>query len=152
MKRNLLAASMLVGLSSIAAHAQTAQDSAFTYQGNLTANGQPANGDFDLTFKLFDNPTVGAGNQVGSSQMLSQFPVVNGSFATDIAFPNAFSGNQLWLEVTVGTQTLSPRQPVNSVPVAQYALSGVSGPTGPIGATGATGHVSASSNVRAPAA
>jgi BclA C-terminal domain/Collagen triple helix repeat (20 copies) len=154
MKRNVLAASLLLSFAS--AHASsvgtlTPQYTAFTYQGSLTADGHPANGNFDLTFKLFDNVTPGVGNQIGSTITMLQFPVVNGAFTTDLDFPGAFTGHQLWLEVTIGSQTLSPRQPVNSVPVAQYALSGVIGPAGATGATGATGPTGADSTVAGPA-
>ena len=40
-----------------------AQTTAFTYQGKLTDAGNPANGNYDLQFKLFDTPTVGTGAQ-----------------------------------------------------------------------------------------
>jgi len=134
MKRSLLAASLLLALS--AAYADP-QATAFTYQGNLTANGAPANGTFNLTFKLFGSAT--GPDQIGSDINMSAFPVVNGRFTTDLDFPGAFTGEQTWVEVTVGTQTLSPRQPVNTVPVAQYALNGVIGAPGPTGATGPMG-------------
>jgi hypothetical protein len=152
MKRHFLATSLLVALAHHAT-ASTLQDTAFTYQGNLTASGQPANGTFDLTFKLFD--AVTDGNQLGSISM-SAFPVVNGKFTTDLDFPGQFIGEQTWVEVTVGTQVLSPRQPVNTVPVAQFALSGVigatgpTGATGPMGATGPTGATGANSIVAGP--
>jgi hypothetical protein len=144
MKRSLLAASLLLAFSAAYADPQT---TAFTYQGDLTASGQPANGNFDLTFKLFD--AVTGGNQLGSITM-SAFPVVNGKFTTDLDFPGEFKGAQTWVEVTVGTQTLSPRQPVNTVPVAQFALTGVVGPAGATGATGATGPTGADSTVAGP--
>jgi hypothetical protein len=152
MKRHFLATSLLIALAHHAT-ASTLQDTAFTYQGNLTASGQPANGTFDLTFKLFD--AVTGGNQLGSISM-SAFPVVNGKFTTDLDFPGQFIGEQTWVEVTVGTQVLSPRQPVNTVPVAQFALSGVigatgpTGATGPMGATGPTGATGANSVVAGP--
>ena len=148
MKRSLLAASLLLALS--AAYADP-QATAFTYQGNLTANGAPANGTFNLTFKLFGSAT--GPDQIGSDINMSAFPVVNGRFTTDLDFPGAFTGEQTWVEVTVGTQTLSPRQPVNTVPVAQYALNGVIGAPGPTGATGPmglTGATGANSIVAGP--
>jgi len=137
MRRTLLAISMLLVGSTAMSESQT---TAFTYQGNLTANGQPANGNFDLTFKLFDAPTNG--HQLGSSVAMSAFPVVNGRFVTEVDFPGAFGGQQTYIEVSIGTQVLLPRQSVNAVPVAQFALSGVVGPagaTGPLGPTGASG-------------
>ena len=120
----LVATALLLTTSSFAA-SPTAQSTAFTYQGNLNASGLAASGAFDLTFKLFD-ANIG-GTQVGSTISLPQYPVANGVFTADLDFPGAFTGTQLWLEVTVGTQTLSPRQPVNSVPVAEFALAVTSG-------------------------
>jgi hypothetical protein len=145
MKRSLLAASLLLACSSTYADPQT---TAFTYQGNLTSNGQPANGNFDLTFSLFD-AAIG-GNQIGSQIVASAFPVTDGRFTTDLDFPTAFAGQQRWVQVTVNGQELSPRQPVNAVPVAQFALTGVVGPTGATGATGATGSKGADSTVPGP--
>jgi hypothetical protein len=144
MKRIVLTAAMLLSLSQV--HADAAQSTAFSYQGTLSASGHAANGNFDLTFKLFNAQT--GGTQVGSTIAMAQFPVVNGAFATDLDFPGVFNGNQLWLEVTVGAQVLNPRQSVGTVPVAQYALSGVIGATGATGATGPTG---AASSVPGPA-
>lgn len=135
MKHQSLAAALLLCLGP--SFAATPQSTAFTYQGTLSNSGQPATGAFDLRFKLFDAATNG--NQVGNTITMLQFPVVSGAFTTDLDFPGAFTGNQLWLEVTVGTQTLTPRQAVNTVPVAQYALTGNIGPAGATGATGATG-------------
>ena len=131
----LVATALFLTTSSLAA-TPTAQSTAFTYQGNLNASGRAASGAFDLTFKLFD-ANIG-GTQVGSTISLPQYPVANGVFTADLNFPGAFTGTQLWLEVTVGTQTLSPRQPVNSVPVAEFALSGNVGPPGPAGLRGYT--------------
>jgi len=133
MKRLLLSALLLVNLASIdRSDAATPQFTKFTYQGRLSANGQPASGNFDLQFKLFDAAADGAGTQVGSTITMNAFAIVNGTFTTDLDFPGAFTGNQLWLEVTVGTQTLSPREPVNSVPVAQYALATPPPPVPPV--------------------
>lgn len=140
-----LALSMQAG--SVAA---SPQSTAFTYQGRLSANGQPADGNYDLAFRLFD--AAEGGTQVGNTISIAQFPVVAGAFTVDLDFPGAFGGTQLWLEVTVGTQTLSPRQAVNAVPVAQYALAGVIGPpgaTGPAGPAGPTGPAGATGSVGA---
>ncbi|HUD42404.1 MAG TPA: LamG-like jellyroll fold domain-containing protein [Dokdonella sp.] len=131
------------------AAAQVAQLPDFTYQGLLMREGQPANGPYDLAFALYDAQT--GGQQIGTTQTEPQFPVANGVFTVSLAFPGAFTGTQLWLEVRVNGQPLLPRQAVATTPVAQYALSGnpgpagpqgpqgPAGPTGPAGATGATG-------------
>jgi hypothetical protein len=128
------------------AAAQVAQLPDFTYQGLLMREGQPANGPYDLAFALYDAQT--GGQQVGTTQSEPQFPVADGVFTVSLAFPGAFTGTQLWLEVRVNGQPLLPRQAVATTPVAQYALSGnpgpagpqgPQGPAGPAGATGATG-------------
>ena len=51
---------------------------AFTYQGYLTQNGQPANGTFDFQFRLYDAAT--GGNQVGETVTLEGVQVVQGVF------------------------------------------------------------------------
>jgi len=122
MKRSALIVAFLFLLLQ-AGYSATPQSTAFTYQGALSENGLPANGNYDLIFKLFDAETIG--NQVGSTITKTSFPVASGKFTVDLDFlAGAFTGNQLWIEVTVGTETLTPRQPVNSVPVAQFSLKG----------------------------
>lgn len=100
----------------------------FVYQGRLQQNGAPANGDFALTFSLFDAPD--GGNQVGATIDEPAFPVVDGVFSISLAFPGAFTGTQLYLEVSVEGTPMLPRQPVATTPVAQYSLSGTTGPAG----------------------
>jgi hypothetical protein len=103
----------------------------FTYQGQLQQNGQPANGNFDLTFALFDAQT--GGTQVGATITETAFPVSAGLFTVSLAFPGAFSGTQLWLQVTVNGTPLTPRQAVSTAPVAQYSLTGAVTPGGAAG-------------------
>lgn len=101
----------------------------FTYQGRLTQNGAPANGNYDLVFALYD-AAVG-GNLVGAPIAEPAFPVSDGVFTVALSFPGAFAGEQRWLQVSVNGQALLPRQPVSTVPVAQFALSGtIGGPAG----------------------
>lgn len=100
----------------------------FTYQGQLQRNGAPANGDFDLEFTLFD--AASGGNPIGAAIEEPDFPVEDGLFTVSLAFPGAFNGTQLWLQVSVDGVPMSPRQAVATTPVAQYTLSGVTGPAG----------------------
>ncbi|HSX60146.1 MAG TPA: hypothetical protein VLF18_08110 [Tahibacter sp.] len=104
----------------------------FVYQGKLEQNGAPANGNFDLGFALFDAPA--AGNPVGTPISLPAYPVVDGIFSTSLAFPGAFTGTQLYLEVSVNGTPMLPRQPVATAPVAQFSLSGTIAP-GSVGST-----------------
>ena len=104
----------------------TAQSTAFTYQGHLLQNGTPTNGSHDLSFTLWDAASAGA--QKGPTISQGGYPVANGVFTIDLDFgANVFNGAQRWLEVTVDGTPLTPRQPVNSVPVAQIVLSSTNG-------------------------
>lgn len=100
----------------------------FVYQGRLQENGAPANGNFDLAFALYDAPS--GGNQVGAAIDEADYPVADGVFSISLAFPGAFTGTQLYLQVSVEGIPMLPRQPVATTPVAQYTLSGTTGPAG----------------------
>ncbi len=97
----------------------------FTYQGSLKDGGNPANGQYDLQFTLYDALT--GGNQAGSPIVMAGQTVTNGLFAVQLDFgPSAFQGSSRWLEIAVrpagggSFTTLSPRQPLTPAP---YALS-----------------------------
>jgi hypothetical protein len=113
----ILAATMWLLLCT-AAYADP-QSTAFTYQGNLKANGGPLNDTVDITFTLFDAATVG--NPVGSPLVFPQTQITNGAVNEDLDFGDVFTGEQVWLEVKVGSETLAPRQKINSVPATRYA-------------------------------
>jgi hypothetical protein len=103
-----------------------AQGTAFTYQGRLAENGNPANGAYELRFALFD--ALSGGGQIGSPLTNSAVAVINGNFTVTLDFgANAFPGAGRWLQIGVRTNgiggafiTLNPRQPVTSTP---YALT-----------------------------
>lgn len=99
---------------------------AFTYQGRLTDGGNPANGAYDLQFKLFD--ALSAGTQVSSTLTLGDVAVSNGLFSLALDFGTAssnFNGAARYLEIAVrpgsssgSYTTLSPRQPLRPAPYA----------------------------------
>lgn len=100
---------------------------AFTYQGQLSDGGQPANGSYDLKFTLYDTPTSGTGLVAGP---ITNSPVIvsNGLFTTMLDFGPVMSRAALWLEIGVrsnGLATdfmrLSPRQQLTPTPYAIYA-------------------------------
>lgn len=97
----------------------------FVYQGRLEQSGAPANGGFDLSFALFDAPQDG--NQVGATITETDFPVSDGLFSVSLSFPGAFTGTQLYLQVTVEGTPMLPRQAVATAPVSQFTLSGAIG-------------------------
>ena len=103
---------------------------AFTYQGKLTDEGQPANGAYDLLFALTSADAPGA--QVGGTLTNDSVWVTNGLFTTQLDFGQAaFSGAARWLDIavrrTAGTNllftALSPRQPLTATPHALHARS-----------------------------
>ncbi len=109
---------------------------AFTYQGRLVDGDAPANGSYDLRFILYTADS--GGSQVGGSVLKDNLTVSAGYFTTLLDFGAVFSGQELWLEVSVrpgdstGAYTvLSPRQPFTAAPYAAYSLgapwSGLSG-------------------------
>jgi hypothetical protein len=113
------------------------QTTAFAYTGFLRQNGTPVTGSRDMSFQLFDAAVNGT--PVGSRIDIGDVPIANGVFIADLDFPEAFSGEQRWIEATVAGQVLSPRKAVTATPVAQFALSGNEGPQGPVGPTGPQG-------------
>jgi hypothetical protein len=75
--------------------------SEFTYQGRLMELGNPANGVYDLQFKLFDLPDP-SGSQVGSTVLLEDRDVADGYFTVLIDFGvSVFSGPDRYLQVEV---------------------------------------------------
>jgi hypothetical protein len=127
---NRLALLALCLASAGTAFAQTSpQLPDFTYQGRLQQSGAPANGSFDLAFQLFDQAT--GGSQIGATITELDFPVVDGIFSVSLSFPGAFTGTQLYLQVSVEGTPMLPRQAVSTAPVAQFSLSGsIGGPAG----------------------
>jgi hypothetical protein len=135
------------------AHAGSgAQTTAFTYQGQLSDATGPVTSATQQTFTFTLYDALSGGSAVltprANPQILTA-AVTDGLFSVDVDFGQAFDGQQYWLEIAVNGQPLSPRQPVNTVPVAQWALNsppgatGATGPGGPAGATGPDGSAGA---------
>ena len=124
----VLALALLVSMA-VTTTAQTPLGTAFTYQGRLTDNSQPANGAYDLQFVLFDADT--AGNQIGPQVTLPNVLVAAGLFTVSLDFDTlgpAFTGDARWLEIGVrpggsgGPFTiLTPRQELTPSPNALFS-------------------------------
>ena len=105
-----------------------AQDSAFTYQGQLRRSGAPANGRFDMQFRLWDaDGIVGVGAPVSAS-LLQTVAVSNGLFTVQLDFGAVpFTGALIWMEIGVRTNgagsftPLAPRQQLTATPYAVRA-------------------------------
>jgi hypothetical protein len=119
---------LVAALTSVPLRAQTAVGTAFTYQGRLSDAGVPADGAYDLQFKLFAAET--AGSQVGSTLTQTDVAVSGGLFTVSLDFGAVFGPDARWLEIGVrpggsagAFTTLSPRQRIQPTPSAAYAAS-----------------------------
>jgi len=94
--------------------------SKINYQGQLRDGaGNPLDGSYDMEFLFYD--AVTGGSQVGSTITKNDVLVDDGLFSVKLDVDqDAFCGQELWLEVRVGGEILSPRQEILPVP---YALS-----------------------------
>jgi endosialidase-like protein len=106
-----------------------AQGTAFTYQGRLTDGTNPADGNYDLRFILY-NAALG-GSQTGPVLTNLNVEATNGLFLAPVDFgAGIFNGTAYWLEIGVRTNgsssdftTLSPRQPLTASPYASHAAN-----------------------------
>ena len=104
-----------------------AQGTAFTYQGQLTQSGQPANGSFDFDFAAWS--LISGGTQQGGTLTVGNVAVSNGLFTVTLDFGDIYTGSALWLDISArphnngGFTELSPRQQFTAAPYASYALS-----------------------------
>ncbi len=107
-----------------------AQGTAFTYQGRLNDSANPASGNYDLRFAIYDAASLGTLR--GNSLTNLATAVSNGLFAVPLDFGNQFPGADRWLDIAVRTNgatvftPLAPRQHLTAVPYAITAgnLSG----------------------------
>jgi hypothetical protein len=98
------------------------------YQGRLAdPSGNPKNGTFGMTFALYDAST--GGSLVWGPESHAAVPVSDGLFSVGLGsqtsggIPTTAWNGDRYLEVTVGGETLSPRELIRSVPIAGMALT-----------------------------
>ena len=105
-----------------------AQTTAFNFQGRLNDGTSPANGKYDLQFRLYDALT--GDNIIGAAITKANTTLVNGVFSTQLDFgAAAFSGADRFIEIRLrsgGTENgyviLGPRQQILSVPYTIRSL------------------------------
>ncbi len=98
---------------------------AFTYQGNLSQAGSPANGSHDFLFNLWDDSSKTT--LIGKYPAIGTIPinVVDGAFLIKMDFgAEAFTGEARWLEIIVNGNALAPLQELTPTPYALYAMDG----------------------------
>jgi len=116
----------LVALSILATNAQAQAPTQIPFQGLLLdAGGTPVNAAVDLDFELFDALLLGT--SLWSESHLGVI-VVDGVYSVNLGSTTPMtqlilSGGSAFLEITVGGETLVPRQQLLSVPYALIAES-----------------------------
>src|SRR5262245_48347752 len=93
---------LLFAACAAAASAQTPLGTAFTYQGKLESNGNPASGSHDMRFTLYDAPS--GGNVIAGPICADNANVVSGLFSLTLDFGSAnatFNGDARWLAIEV---------------------------------------------------
>lgn len=120
-------AAALLAICSFPLGSLHAQGTVFTYQGRLDDGGNPANGNYDLTFSMFDQ--ANGGNPVAGLLTKTATAVSNGIFTVTLDFGGIFTGTNYWLDVSVRTNgngvffDLAPRQAITPTPYAVMANS-----------------------------
>ncbi len=119
--RPILQAMLVTGLAfSCTAFAQSPVPTQLSFTARLVDNGAPVNGERDFIFRLF--PTQLGGSEIWF-ETRTQVTVVNGDVNLDLGALSpltdaVFTGQTLYLEVTVAGTVLAPRTAVLSVPYA----------------------------------
>lgn len=125
----LFTSAVLAAACAVAVSTTTASAQAFTYQGELTSAGLPANGNYDFQFRVFDAPT--AGTQIGGTNAVLNLPVTQGRFTTQLGMLSSANVTaSMHLEVSVrpagstGAYTpLTPRTQITPAPTALRSLT-----------------------------
>lgn len=104
----------------LCAAAATAQNTEFTYQGQLKQAGVTFSGLATFDCVLWDADSLG--NPVGPPLSLPGVNVNDGLFTVQLDFgAGVFDGSRRWLEINVNGVTLSPRQEITPAPYAMFA-------------------------------
>jgi hypothetical protein len=114
---------MILALVMLIPASSSAQGSAFSFQGRLNDGTNPANGRYDLQFRLFDGIT--GGNPVGPLVSRPNTTLINGVFSVTLDFgASAFANpGNVFIEISVRPNgspnaftVLGPRQQLTTVP------------------------------------
>jgi len=110
----------------------------FTYQGRLYDKGTPADGEYDLMFRLWEGPEPNKAHPVTWEEVYNEFPVSDGYLTVDLNFApyvsftqdDLFDGSGRWLRIGIRPGELKdpndydflyPLTKLNAVPFAHLA-------------------------------
>ena len=98
------------------------------YQGRLAdSGGTPINGAVGMDFSFYDSDADGS--LLWGPESHTGVPVSDGLFVVQLGsktsggIPTSVLTGDIWLEITVSGETLSPRELIRSVPIAGMALT-----------------------------
>ena len=126
MKKVFLTIALTMLFSSFVA----AQGNAFSFQGRMNDGTNPANGQYDMQFSLFNGVT--GGTQIGATVARPATTLINGVFSTTLDFgATAFNNpNAVFIEIAVkpagspnNYTILGPRQQLTVVPFSVRATN-----------------------------
>lgn len=117
----LLIVAVVLVLLSLNSNAAT-PPSVINYQGKILENGVSASTSLSMTFELFNTSTGGSALYTYTEAVIPSsglFSVLIGDSLINPLDPEIFKNNsELYLQVTVGIETLSPRKRIVTVPYA----------------------------------
>jgi hypothetical protein len=97
-------------------------ETTITYQGQLQDGGEPFSGTVGMSFVLHEHDTDHL--PIGPTISLNQVAVSDGLFTVELDFGEVFTGQPLWLEASVDSTPLTPRQRITAVPMALNVPAG----------------------------
>lgn len=98
-----------------------ADDTSFSYWGELMFQDEPFSGEIAVDFVLFGSPE--GVDQIGSRLTIEDLRVVEGLFVVSLDFQTPVAGRgvkDMWLEIVVEGIPLRPRQLLNSAVVQEF--------------------------------
>jgi len=123
-KVSIFATALAISVLFLASFAYAAPSKVIPIQGKLTQpSGVPYNGQYSMTFKIFDVATSGT---LLYTETLSNIPVSAGLFSIVLGenpsnpLTPAFD-KDYYIEITIGSETLQPRQRLLSAPYSLYS-------------------------------
>lgn len=119
--RTILQALAVLAILTISGAASAEIGTAFTYQGALKSGGEAMDGTANMEFRIYDVPTLGI--PLSAPIAINSVPVHDGVFTVELDFGQLPSDNEdRWLEITVNSTVLAPRQKLTPAPLAQRAM------------------------------
>ena len=119
-KKSLLAMGVVLLMTLVTVSSWAEVPSSINFQGKLTDNGgNPLTGTYNMTFYLF---TLSSGGSALWSQNPPSVQVTDGIYSVQLGglTPSLFLNNNLYLEVEIEGETLTPRQQLTSTAFAMF--------------------------------